>query len=191
MNRVSNNQSGVSVVEVLIALSMAGIIVASIGNALAATHRLTQSSELKQRATAYAKQITESITENQRELFACVCNGSSGYPHSAGTCASGTCTRTSDSQQCAPAPLYQSCWTTYPNGLSGNAGPYHYDFASNMIVASAAALDAQFTQTISITNISNDPNRKQISVVVSWTEREVPKNITNTTILTGWKNETP
>ncbi len=89
---------GVSVIEVIIALSLAAVVIAAVGNLVSATHRLTTSSAKEIQATAFAKQWSEVMSNQAKNFFsgsACSPRASAGFttcwnlnPPSTGSCVS-------------------------------------------------------------------------------------------------------
>lgn len=70
MNRkILNNNSGFSVIEVLISLAMAAIIITAIGSSLSSIHKLNTASAVKEKALAYAKQSMEAATDLKNKDF--------------------------------------------------------------------------------------------------------------------------
>jgi len=70
MKNVLKNKSGFGIIEILLVISMAGIIIVSIGQSLASIHKLNTASEIKEKATSYAKQYLEMATELKIKNFA-------------------------------------------------------------------------------------------------------------------------
>ncbi len=189
--KISRNTSGVSVLEVLIAIGMTGVLIVAIGASQGAIHRLTTASKDRQTTLAYAKESLESLTANAQTLFGCEC--------STDTCSDtdtdgvlDQCQRTSgDGQTCTLFPGYTSCWTEFADGTVANA-PLHLTTAGGTpVLASGSetlAADTTMSRSISIENITADPNRKHISVEMAWTDRGVSKSTQIDTILTAWEN---
>ncbi|MBI4092356.1 MAG: prepilin-type N-terminal cleavage/methylation domain-containing protein [Candidatus Kerfeldbacteria bacterium] len=178
------SERGVSVVEVLIALSIAGIVFASIGNLVLAVQRIDHSSGLREQALAYAKQSLEVVNDIKDTAFTCRC--------STGDCTTtpGHCQKTSgDTQTCPLLSGYTSCWTQFTNGVGSNS-PLHVQNSGGSwkLVAGQDTSDPTFTRELSITNQGGDSNVKQVLGTVSWNERGVAKSVALTLILTGWKN---
>ena len=63
MKKIYKNRKGASVIEVLLSIGLTAVLIASIGGSLAAVHRLNTASGVKEKATAYAEQAMELITE--------------------------------------------------------------------------------------------------------------------------------
>jgi Tfp pilus assembly protein PilV len=63
IRKEKTNQAGVGVVEVIICLGIAAVIIFSISQALAATHRLDTASNVQEQALAYGKQAMEITTQ--------------------------------------------------------------------------------------------------------------------------------
>lgn len=191
------SQRGSSVIEVLIALAMAGIIVVSIGKVLTTVHSRDLNTALQERGIAHAKESLEILSSIQNTSFACTCSTDS--------CASSVCTKSSDGQTCALAGLYTSCWTTYPDGLTSLTPLHLVHTGTEWVLADGAEqipADPLFTRTITIINVlrgSNgdivesggtvDPSTKKITTQVSWLDRNgQQKDIELSTLLTGWQN---
>lgn len=189
---------GSAVIEVLLALSLAAFLIASLGNLISSVRRLEQSSNMRQRALTHVRFALELVTNEQRRLFAC--NSSNC------TCSATTCTR-GDGQSCTLMPAYQSCWTLMPAGLVGE-GPYHLAEVSGLwqLIAGAETVptDPDFTRSIAVQNLmrdaggalvesggTTDPSTKRITVTVSWNERGVAKSLNLSTMLTAWANIAP
>ncbi|MFA5070564.1 MAG: hypothetical protein WC528_04765 [Patescibacteria group bacterium] len=68
-NSFSIKNKGFSVVEILVAVSMAGIMIVSIGGALNSIHKLNARSEINEKAIAYAKQTLELVTDLKNHDF--------------------------------------------------------------------------------------------------------------------------
>jgi len=81
---------GNTIVEVLIAVGILGILVASIGNLVVSVNRIDRVSAHKDQAIAYARETLETLAATANATFSC----------SSGACA-GLCT---------PRPGYTSCW---------------------------------------------------------------------------------
>jgi len=69
MPKLTKNQKGQSVIEVLISLAMAGIIITAIGSSLSSIHKLNTGSAVKEKASAYAKQYMEIVTQIENNHF--------------------------------------------------------------------------------------------------------------------------
>ena len=144
----SRNQRGVSVIEVMIAMSMAGIIIASIGNALLSVKRLGTETANKEKAVAYAQQALEVVNEQRNTLFS-PCNGTPGV------CTSGL-------QSCMIQSGYTSCWLS----LSGTVEIPQP--AVDPFTRVVTAKDGKQGDTG-----NNDPNVKQIAARVFWKKDDV------------------
>ena len=179
------NKKGFGIVEVMIALGMASVILVSVGNALSSTHKLNRASEMKEKALSFAKQYLEIVTEIKNDQFACRC--------SADDCNSnpGQCLKATDIQICSLPEGYTSCWTEYPDGqlsntplsLVQNTGVWEFLSGVENITT-----DTRFDRQINLENIESDFNRKKVTVKVTWTEGGLNKDVTLSTILTGWQN---
>ncbi|MFC1687410.1 type II secretion system protein J [Patescibacteria group bacterium] len=200
MKKLIRNNKGVSVVEVLIALSMGGILVVSIGGVLASVHNNDVTSELREKALGYARQSLEIVTEIKNQEFACECTSSGGQD----ICTGNTCTKSNDAQVCTLPSAYTSCWTQYRHGLVSNSplhivsGGFGWQLAAGSEIIST---DPIFSRDITIVNLQRDvdgnivesggtvdPNTKKTTVTVSWTERGNAKEVSLSTILTAWEN---
>lgn len=69
MAKLTKNQKGQSVVEVLISLAMASVIIVAIGSSLSSIHKLNTASADKEKSLAYAKQAMEIITHIENTTF--------------------------------------------------------------------------------------------------------------------------
>jgi type II secretory pathway component PulJ len=187
-NLFKNNQKGFSVVEVLISLTMAGIIIVSVGNVMASTHKLDTASAMKEKASAYAKESMETINGMKNDAFSCVCDSDhcdSEDPRH--------CYRDVD-HNCTLLNGYNSCWTEFPKYTRSNS-PLHLEQISEkwQLVDGEETItsDPLFTRVIIIENLNGDTNRKKITTKVSWSEKGQPKNVSLSTILTAWEDLTP
>ena len=202
--RTKVNTSGVGIIEVIVALSLVGILSVSIGSVLSATYRLYRASEYKTQAFAYAQEPLEIINGIKLDLFVCSCNSDFSSLYS---CSGGICTRTADGQTCTPLEDYTSCWTTLPAGFNAatqyqlveSGGAWQL---SGLIPGSRETIigNPSFTRSITITNVNRnasgdidpagtaDINTKQVTVTVYWTERSEEKNISLSQIFTAWEN---
>lgn len=180
LNQAIRNKQGIGVIEVLISISIAGVIITTVGTTLSSINRVNTASEMKEKALGYARQSLETVNALQESEFACSC--------SVDSCTATTCTSSSDGQPCTLIQNYQSCWTEYPDGITDNDIPLHIASGQFQEGQETIADDPRFTRMIMINNIEGDFNRKRISVTVEWEERDVTKSIELNTILTGWKN---
>jgi len=180
----SRNQRGVSVIEVMIALSMAGIIIVSVGNTLLSVKRIGTESANKEKAVAYARQEIERL---QASVGAAADN-----PFSCTVVAPATsCTNGSSPNPCLPMPGYSSCWSEFPKYGSSN-GPWYIDDVQAWH-SGTETVDAVFSRSMQLTNIDPDCsatrcNMKEVAATVSWTERGAAKSVTLTSVFTAWKN---
>jgi len=190
-------QPGFSVVEVIVAITMAGIIVGSINSLLASTHRLDRAGEMKEKASALAKQSLEIISDIQDEAFACRCDDIDDDCNTI----PGSC-RKDGQPACLLLEGFQSCWTEFPDGLDLNS-PLHLEETGGWHLAEGletVATDPEFTREISIENLARDADghldatgtgqdsgAKKVMVTVSWQERQNDRQISLSTILTAWK----
>ncbi|MDD5039947.1 MAG: hypothetical protein PHY34_02245 [Patescibacteria group bacterium] len=153
---ILNNKKGISAVEVLISIGMAGVMIVSIGMAMSAIHRLNTSSSNKEQALAYAKESIEIITENQQALFGC-------RP------ASGTCT--------CPHQItgYDSCWVETSNSpVAGTETITDTEF-SRMIAIENLGGDANRKKITAQVNWIEKGNTKSTSLTTTLTAwKEIP-----------------
>lgn len=190
MTSVAHNERGVSVIEVLVSLSMAAIVIASVANLVAAIGRVTTTSGNREQALAYAKQALEVVNEIKDTEFACNCRaGGPDAPCTAPT----VCTRAADGKSCTLTAGYTSCWTTEPAGLSGSTfapsdggGSWHLVPTANPdgdVIGSTP-----FSWKLTFTDLGANSNTKQAVASVHWTEHGNGKDLQLTTFLTAWKN---
>lgn len=190
MNKPPNkNPKGFSIVEAIVAISLAGIIAVSVNGLLASTHNLNLAGAMKAKATGYAEQSLEIMGMIQNEAFACRCDVYS-CDQIAQTC-------TKNGQTCHFLEGYQSCWTNYPDG-----NPFYLEEGGGWQLQSGTEIivtDPAFTREISIENLRRDAdneivdtggtldtNTKKVMVKISWQERDKPREINLSTILTAW-----
>ena len=192
-------REGSTVIEILIALSMAAVLFFTIGNVFSFIHSVNALSTQKAHATALARQTIEIVTSIQNNAFGCSCTTDD--------CAStpGTCKRTIDNQQCLLQSSQTQCWTQFPKNLNALT-PLHTALENGSWVLAAGqestTIDVTYTTTLTIENAQRDangalvqlggmadPNSKQIAAVVSWTSKGASKSISLTTLLTAWKND--
>lgn len=170
---------GSAVIEVLLALSLAAFLIASLGNLISSVRKLEYSGDMRERALTHARFALELVTAEQRKLFACTTG----------------CT-------CTPLPGYTSCWTDF------TGDPLHLQLSGGVWQLAAGAetvsSDTLFSRSISVANASRDgsgalvssggtpdSNTKLIRVTVGWNERGDAKSLSLATMLTGWANVTP
>lgn len=178
---------GISVVEVIIALGMAAVFIAAIGNALGNVHRLDTATAQRTQALAYTQQALDIVTSLQDSLFSC---------STPAACASG--------YSCTPLTGYTSCWTAYPDDPATpgqESGPFHLHYDAGtltwQLLAGTAPIESDPNYTWEITIINSDPttcfpsatpghycNVKTVTAEVGW----AGNNVTLSTVLTGWKN---
>lgn len=172
--------NGVSVIEVLIALGMGAIIIASVGNALLSVKRVGSESAHREQAVAYAQQALEVVNEQRNTLFP-KCNGTPGI------CTGG-------GQSCTIQLGYTSCWLSLP-GVVGVPLPAVDPFTRVVTVKDSKQGDTG----------NNDSNVKQVEARVFWKKDNIEtcascqNGCTNcnticrsrcielTSILTAWK----
>jgi prepilin-type N-terminal cleavage/methylation domain-containing protein len=180
------NQRGVSLIEVLVALTMATVVIASVANLVSAVNRLNTTSGHRETAVSYTKQTLEVMADIANAQFACRCSAG-------GSCAGTTCTRTADSKSCTLASGYTSCWTTEPQGESGSdfalsdaGGAWDLVATSNPNGELIGA--GPYSRKVTVTNVGGDSNVKHVVGTVTWDEAGVGKSVAFTTMLTAWKN---
>lgn len=166
-----DGERGVSVVEVLIALGMAGIIISSVGGVVLSIERIDRDNALKESAIEYARQSLEIVGEQRNTLFACSCN-------SGGDCSvAGKCTKAGIGT-CDLASGYTLCWPSF-NGE---------------VTAGLPAVDPRYTRKVTAENWQRgdtgvlDANVKKVTATISWTDRGVTKQTVLTTVVSAWKN---
>lgn len=192
MLRTTSHAKGISVIEVLIALSMAAIIFVSIGTVLASVHKITSASALREQAQNLAKEQIEIITGIQHDVFGCLCpNESNGSPDDCAT-TPGWCVQASDFQQCKLSSGYTSCWTPFPEGFENmNLLDIEKNGTSWSLVDDDDQFidDTTFKRNIALENIDGDSNRKKVTSTVTWNTNNKDYNVTYSTILTAWQNQ--
>lgn len=179
------NRKGVSVIEVLIALGMGAIIIASVGDVLLSVQRVSAESANKERAVAYAQQAIERLQASVNSLV--------HNPFSCSVVATATSCSNGSPNPCTPVTGYSNCWSEYPINSSSN-GPWYID--DTLTWHSGVETVGVFSQSIQFTNTDPDCsvvppircNIKVATVDVSWVERMVPKVVRLSTVLTAWKN---
>lgn len=167
---MKKTQHGFSVIEVLISLGMVVLIVASIGTALAANNRLSQTGNAKDQALAYARESMETMTQQAQTFFA----------------------------KCDPPS--PNCWNGGYNGLltyyinsanlliQGTEPPLTTGQVSFTRSIYIKDLQRDVNGNIVDTGGTIDANSKQVTVTVRWSQNGQPKTVTLSTILTRWKN---
>lgn len=196
-----------SVIEVIIALGMAAIVIAAIGNLTAATHRLTSSTGKEVEASAFAKPWIEILSKNSLDnsFFGCSCGATNPCP--ADTCMTGgqSCTARSSTgfNSCwLPNPLIGSCVSPNSYKLNWNGAAWTLVCADPSVTSDTDFYPATgFMRTLTITNLQRDsngalvatggttnPDSKQATVTVSWLDSGTTRQVQLSTILTAWKN---
>lgn len=173
--------------EVLLALALIVVIVVAVASLLGAIRRLQASSDVRSRALGYAAQSLELVTGAQKQLFGCVCP--------AGGCST-TCTPSDGQAACTVvSSAYTTagtvgCWAGHALGLpSGPDAPLHLAWNGTIWqLLSGSETVSTFTREIDLLNVSSDPNQKQVTVKVTWTESGVTKQVQLSTVLTAWHN---
>lgn len=185
-------QKGFGVVEVLVALALVSIIILVIGKVLISIQRIYQASALKNEAYLYAQESLEVLSATKEDFFGC--------SSANGSLTSTTCTRYGDGQTCTLVEPYQSCWTQYPEGLASFTKFYLTEsggvWSLNELVGGAVETVPQnntYTRVITLENAANldsvvEDNVKQATVQVFWTNRDLVKEVSLSTIFTAWKS---
>lgn len=163
---MKKSQHGFSVIEVLISLGMVVLIVASIGTALAANNRLSQTGNAKDVASAYARESMETLTQQASTYFACF-----GTPN---------CWN----QFSVSGPYYINSSNQLVSG-SDNPTSSQVVFTRTITIID---LQRDANGNIVDTGGTVDANSKQVTVTVKWSQNGQPKEVTLSTILTRWKN---
>ncbi len=194
------NQYGVSVVEVLIALSLGALLIVSIGTLVTSIHRLNTAGAFREKALGYARESVELLQLVPPTQFTCVCGVDDLL------CSSATCTKAAN-PPCTLLDGYNSCWLQVPDGLTSAqaAGQLMLSNASGSwrLVPGEEDLasrgDPGFFRSIALEN-ENDPNNpappaspiyfntKKATITVRWTERGAAKSASLITRLTGWRS---
>lgn len=192
---INAKRRGFSVIEVIIALGMAAIVSAAVGNLIVSTHRLDGSSGLATQATAYARQWLDILPTQANQDFGV--NAAASYTASDGQ----TCTVSAARASAG----FTSCWVDRPIGLStanllklvavGNS--WQLQDADTTPDSPAGG----FTRTMTVTNLNRDANgaivstggspdlnTKQITVTVAWKDGGATRQTQLSSILTAWKN---
>ena len=158
-------RQGNTIIEVLLAIAIAAIVVASVSNLVVAVNRIDRSSANKDQALAYAREALD-VTANI---------ASTEFGRNSGCTAANT------------LPGYTSCWVSCP--LSGCSASYHLSNSPSWhLVAGSETVGTTpaFTRAITVTDNGN-ANNKTVSVDVSWAERGQTKHVIEQTVITGWK----
>ncbi|MDP2683419.1 MAG: hypothetical protein Q8P20_00015 [bacterium] len=164
MNNLFRNNSGSMVVEVLITLGMIGVIVFSIGDALAANNKLGNLSSKKEEAISYATQSLEIINAIKDQVFTCACFGNQKLEKISGNW------KILDNY-IDPPIISDTEFTRYIifSSIDRNS--------QNKIVENGAG--------------ALDPNSKLVTVTVKWIENDKEKSVELQTLFTNWQNITP
>lgn len=200
---------GMSVVEVIIALSLAAVLIASIGQVLGALRRLDEASGMREKALGYARQYAEVLEQISPTLagpFACDCGAS--------PCPGSSCTAI-DGQVCTTLQAgYTSCWVAYPKGWSGlglacsgnQCGPiYLAELGGQWSFASTEPppADPSFHHSIVLNNqwrlngaivpsgtagATVDWSTKKATITETWAEHGTAKSLELSTLVSGWKD---
>lgn len=193
-------QRGFGIIEVIVALTIVVIVAVVIGRVLASIQRVYNASQLKTEAYTYAQQPLEILNEIKNGEFGCKCG-------SGASCFGNICTRTSDSQTCPLVEPYESCWTRYPEGLSGSTEFYLQKTGSDweLVALSPGTTESvpennYFSRKLTIQNLfrdasgnlaqsgTEDYNSKKVTAEVLWTDRGINSNVSLTTFFTAWQN---
>lgn len=171
---------GTSVIEVIIAIGLAAVVIAAIGNLIGATHRLTTASGKEIQAAAYAKEWIElvSVPVTTQSMFGCTCDTLGACPGgSPNICTIGTQTCRADSR-----PGFSSCWVEAPMDVGS------FIFSGSGPWTMTESLASGFTRTMTISNPSADFNVKKVLVEVSWQSGSTTRQTELSTFLTAWKD---
>jgi hypothetical protein len=180
--RTRRHPTGVSVIEVMIALGIAVIIVISVGSLIISTHSLDTEASNQLQAVGFAKQWLEVVDVKRNDFFGCACGSSPACQLSLQRQTAG----------------YLSCWTQ-DIGSAGNSGPFHIDPVVGL-QPSADAPAVGFTRSMKIENQlrdvttgelgsgPEDPNTKRIIVTVEWQRAGTTRKVELSEIVTAWKN---
>lgn len=191
---VVKNRRGVSVLEVLLALSMAGVILASVGSLLGSVRRIDAQSGKQERALALARQSLEVASDVADQYFGCICASAGGPDLCDNLPSARTCHRASDGQTCTYRENFSSCWTEQPNGLPGTTVHTAYDpVVGAWTLADGpedlTAVDPQFvSRTVLFEPQGGDPNVKKLTSTVAWNDRGATRTVQLSTLLSSWKD---
>lgn len=184
IRRGRTDKPGFSVIEVLIALGMGVVVIASVANAVAAHDRLSNAAILRTQAVGYARQALEIVQTNKDAMFGC----------SLGSGGSGTCTK--DDQTCAVRTGYTSCWTAFPDDATSAThlanGPLHPELTAGVWRLADGAENpipgTTFARRIDITNLGAGGEEKEVVVTVTWVDNNLTKQTVVRSWLTAWRN---
>lgn len=161
-------RSGNSIVEVLVGISIAALLIVSIGNLVSGVNKTGKVAANKTQALAYARESLEVMAAIARTEFECSV-GSAG------------CT-------CAPQSGYVTCWQTCPLTVPACSATYHLTSGSGAWhLAAGSEAAGNYTRLLSVTSIGGNSNLKNIIATVSWTESTRTRTVTQSTVLSGWK----
>lgn len=168
---------GNSIVEVLLAIGIASIVIASVGSLIVSVNRVERASAHRDQAVALAREALEISASIAPEAFACV--------PAATAC------------PCTPQPGYTSCWSPCPVTVPGctAASVFHpvtsggtWQFAAG---AESLGSTPAFTRQVAFEPIDADQGLKRVTATVAWEEHGRSSQVVQQTILSGWKNITP
>ncbi|GEM_PF-5000252 len=161
---------GNMIVEVLVGISIAALVIVSIGNLVDSVNKTDRAAANKNQALAYARESLEVITAIARAQFQCTA-GSPG------------CT-------CTALFGYTTCWQECPFTVPGCAPTYHLTNSGTWHVVSGAesiGTNPTFSRFLEFTSVSGDTNLKYVTATVGWTEGTRSRTVTQATLLSGWK----
>lgn len=162
-------RSGNAIVEVLVGISIAALIIVSVGNLVTSVNRTDKAAANKNQALAYARENLEVMAAIAKGEFQCTV----GNPG---------CT-------CTAQTGYTTCWQACPI-TSGCAATYHIANSSgwHLVNGSETVGTAPvYTRSLTLTSIGGNTNLKNVTVTMSWTESGRTRTVTETTLLSGWK----
>src|SRR5690242_20686400 len=136
---------GSMIIEVLLAIAVAGIVIASISNLVVSVDRVDRTSAHKDQAIGYARQSIETLDALVDAMFACSGASCSGF--------------------CIPRQGYSSCWKPCTPAI---CQPSPESITINGITF-------QRTITITDQTSPADSNVKNVIAQVTWSEHGQPK----------------
>lgn len=154
------DKRGTSVIEVLVALSIGGVIIASVGNLITSIHRVDSTSNHSTQALGIARESLEAV---------------------AGLWAQNPSDVSCPSNPCATRYLQRtgSAWQ-----LTGVNPSPDAPLQSSLLIENLYRSGGQIVTS----GGTEDPATKRISATVTWTERSVTKQQTLSTVLTDWRH---
>jgi prepilin-type N-terminal cleavage/methylation domain-containing protein len=195
---IPNAQRGFSLIEVIFGISIAVLLIVSIGRTLIALERAPRVSAARQEANQAAQTAIEAVTGLAESLYGCRC--------SVDTCGGSTCTRAADGASCTMMPSYRSCWTAFPAGMGGTTafaltrsgsawsltplgGSVEVLRAEPYLARRIEIVTAERNAAFELeTGGTPDPNMKLVTVTVTYATRGGTASDTYRTLVTGWKS---